>query len=78
MEYQLDQLQQQMLEMQQHMANMTVALRDTRDRAQAAEDALAQQQAVQASAWGHRNYLTRVWCHAWHFQGFLRNIENHR
>ena len=49
MEYQLDQLQQQMLEMQQHMANMTVALRDTRDRAQAAEDALAQQSAVPAS-----------------------------
>ena len=49
MECQLDQLQQQMLEMQQHMANMTVALRDTRDRAQAAEDALAQQQAVPAS-----------------------------
>ena len=49
MEYQMDQLQQQMLEMQQHMANMTVALRDTRDRAQAAEDALAQQQAVPAS-----------------------------
>ena len=49
MEYQIDQLQQQMLEMQEHMAQMTVALRDTRDRATQAEAKLAQQQAVPSS-----------------------------
>ena len=45
----MDQLQQQMQEMQEHMAQMTVALRETRDRAAQAEFALAQQQAVPAS-----------------------------
>ena len=49
MEYQMDHLQQQMLEMQEHMAQMTVALRETRDRAAQAEFALAQQSAVPAS-----------------------------
>ena len=42
MEFQLDQLQQQMQEMQDHMGRMTVALRETQDRAVRAEAALAQ------------------------------------
>jgi hypothetical protein len=46
MEYQMDHLQQQMLEMQEHMAQMTVAFRETRDRAAQAEFAFAQSQAV--------------------------------
>jgi DNA-binding protein YbaB len=45
----MDQLLQQMQEMQEHMAQMTVALRETRDRAAQAEFALAQQSAVPAS-----------------------------
>ena len=47
MEFQMDQLQQQIPKMQEHMAQMTVALRETRDRAVRSEAALAQ--AVPAS-----------------------------